>query len=136
MSAPKSVHVTVPAVRANVDLTPLLSYLDGEDGKLVEITFHHEPHYPHLSGPVLRYRLPDGRVVRTQPTIEGFDLCWDDTRQEAVIDAGASEVLHTMWDALNTALQKMLLPKFYEEAAASISGAIVVAAVFGVSRDR
>lgn len=123
-----SIHVSVPAVRVDVDLSPLVSFLHGEDGKLIALDYHHEPDYPHLSGPVLRVRLPDGRVVRTEPARDGVDFRRNDTTETALVDEDVAEVMHRMQAALTTAFQDELLPRFFTEAADAIMQATAVAA--------
>ncbi|ONI88079.1 hypothetical protein ALI22I_20280 [Saccharothrix sp. ALI-22-I] len=113
--------ITVPAIDAELDVSAVQRFGNGEDGRLIAISYKHESFYPHLSGPVLHFRLPDGRVVLTEPNPDGYDLVWEADQEPATIDPGAHEVLHMMWDNVNTAVLDVLSAKFGDAAVKALA---------------
>jgi hypothetical protein len=112
-------------VQAEVDLSSLRRYAVSEDGRLISISYQHEDYYPHFSGVVLHFELPNGRVVVTYPDPDGFTLLWreDMTPADDVPD-GASDVLHAMWDQVNAAIETTLRQRFGSNAAEAIVTAL------------
>jgi hypothetical protein len=105
-----SMEITV-LVQADLNLSTLRRYAAGKDGRLTSISYQHEDYYPHLSGVVLHYELPDGRIVVTDPDPDGYTLRWrEDMTVAEDIGEGAAEVLHEMWDEVNAAIETMFLP--------------------------
>jgi len=114
--------VTVPAITVELQLSDLARFGDGENGRLIAISYQHEPFYPHLSGPVLHFQLPDGRVVLTSPDPDGYELRWQDgKRAQGSVDAGAAEVLHLMWDQVDASFQDTLLGTFGDAVVRALS---------------
>lgn len=116
--------VTIPAVKAKLDLSAVREFCKGEDGRLIAIGYVHEPYYPHLSGPVLHFQLPDDRVVLTVPDPDGFRLVWKGSNEAATVDKGADEVLQLMWDQVNAAFQSNLLEAFGTAAVTALASAL------------
>jgi hypothetical protein len=112
-------------VQATLDLSTLGTYATGEDGRLISLSYHHEDFYPALSGIVLHYKLPTGRVVVTYPDPDGFTLLWrDDMTVAKDIDEGAEQVLHTMWDVVNSLFETTLRKQFGMNTAQAIVAAL------------
>lgn len=117
-------QVTVPALHAQLDLSAVQQFANGTDGQLVAIGYAHAEYFPDLSGPVLHFRLPDGRVVLTQPDMDGYNLIWKENRKRADVDEGVAEVVHVMWDQVNTSFQRELLKSFGRAAVEAIGHAV------------
>lgn len=116
--------VTVPAVEAELDLSAVRQFGNGQDGRLIAIGYVHEPYYPHLSGPVLHFQLPDDRIVLTVPDPDGFRLVWKDNQELATVDEGTAEVVHLMWGQVNAAFQSNLLEAFGTAAVKALASAL------------
>ncbi len=114
--------ITIPAIEVEIDLSNVRQFRNGSDGRLIAISYSHEPYYPSQSGPVLHFELPDGRVVVTMP-YEDFELRWKDTNQRAVVDEGAAEVVHILWDHVNGSFQDVLVEAFGKAAARALAKA-------------
>jgi hypothetical protein len=117
-------QVVVPAIEAHLDLSAVRRFGTGRDGRLVAIGYVHEKYFPNLSGPVLHFQLPDGRVVLTWPDTDGYNLIWKETQERAEVDEGAAEVLHLMWDQVNASFQGELLNFFGHAAVEAIAEAV------------
>ncbi|WP_158886214.1 hypothetical protein [Amycolatopsis anabasis] len=117
--------VTIPAIEADLDLTWVRKYRDGVDGRLLAISYQHTSYFPGLSGPVLHYQLPNGRVVLTWPDPDGHQFIYEDSQEPAQdLDEGAYEVLHGMWDDVRDSFQSVLLKAFGDAAVKAMLTAV------------
>jgi hypothetical protein len=102
--------VAVTDVESMLHLPSVKKFRTGEDGTLVRIDYRYDPYYPHVSGPLLHFQLPDGRTVLTAPDGDGgFQLAWADTLRYAngQVDDGAIEVIHLMWGEITEAFHTL-----------------------------
>jgi hypothetical protein len=117
-------QVTVPAVKAHLDLSAVRRFANGQHGQLVAIDYVHEEYLPDLVGPVLHFQIPDGRVLLTRPDEDGYDLIWKETGEVAVIDGDAFNVVADMWNEVNESFRE-LLKLFGRAAVETIAKAVI-----------
>lgn len=90
--------VTVTGFESLLDLPSVKQFRTSEDGTLLAIDYNYAEGYPHLSGPVLHFQLPDGRIVITVPDGDGgFDLAWKENGMRTASD----EVSPLAWEAIH-----------------------------------
>ena len=124
MTETVTTQVVVPDVDAQLDLSAVRQFGNGRDGRLVAIGYVHEAYFPSLSGPVLHFQIPDGRVVLTWPDPDGYHLIWKENQEPAEVAEGAAEILHMMWDQVNAGFQRELLKLFGHAAVEAIAKAV------------
>jgi len=106
----------IGATSVEIDLTSLPTDYD-DIGHVTGLGYHHQPYYPTQSGPVIEFELIDGRGLRIRP--DGDQSCeavWLDggsTLTPAERSAELDDVMHMLWDAVNTAYQVAILPALF-----------------------
>lgn len=114
--------------KANAPRVPLEDFSDL--GKITQVGYRFDPHYPQLNGPVFYFEVREGdyaekpRMLVVKPDYDRVDIAWaDDADADLRLSTDMFDICHAIYGALEHTWDVQILPAMLAAAATAMNNA-------------